>query len=152
MRYSHGMTTEDIAPEIYPGYPYKRRLFAPWQEMWDSLREAGAEPLDGVALARAVAERHHVAPATLQGILSRGVRHGILVSELRDVDVEVLRMEDDGSERTVMSTRRRAHYWIAPDRAMAVKPGKPARCGPIAVLRKAVERNAQMHVEQQEPS
>lgn len=77
------------APEIHPGYPYKRRLFPAWQAAWDKLRDAmlsGNEALDGRVLADEVAPEHGLTPQTLVGVFSRAAAAGLLERELRPVE------------------------------------------------------------------
>jgi hypothetical protein len=79
------ITIPETAPEITPGYPYKRRLFPAWQEMWDLMRANPSEFLDGRVLAEEVAPRHDVVPATLTGVISRAARAGLLEVQKKDV-------------------------------------------------------------------
>lgn len=74
----------EVAPEITPGYPYKRRLYPAWQEVWDRLREADGS-LDGRELSDQVAPAHGLEPATLVGVLSRAAAAGLLEREQRPV-------------------------------------------------------------------
>lgn len=112
MRYSHGMSIERDAPEIYQGYPYKRRLWPAWQKAWDMLRASGPEYQDGTLIARAAAEEAGLAPATMQAILTRAAAAGLLARESRVVPIQVKRKRRDGSTYAVSSSRVRSFYRI----------------------------------------
>lgn len=113
MRYSHGMHTAPAeAPEIYPGYPYKRRLWPAWQAMWDGLVKAGPTYQDGTVLARQVAGEHGLAAATMQAILTRAAAAGLLDRESREVPVDVVRKRPSGSTFTIPGRRKRTFYRI----------------------------------------
>ncbi len=114
MGYSHGMTTKLItaeAPEISEGYPYKRRVFPAWQDMWDRLR-ASQDALDGRLLAEAVAPEHDLSADTLWAVLSRAAAAGLLTRESRAVAITVNRTIK-GEAREIQSTRARTFYRIA---------------------------------------
>ena len=82
--YSAAMNTTE-APEIAPGYPYRRRVFPAWQEMWDAL-SASSDFLDGRELAAEMAEKHGLQDTTLVGVLSRAASAGLLDTEQRPVE------------------------------------------------------------------
>lgn len=111
MRYSHAMDTTDKAPEIYPGYPYKRRVYPAWQEIWDQLRLAGREYRDGTVVAKEIAERHGLTPATLTAVMSRAATVGLLDRELRVVPTTIHRVRD-GKVIAKEGGRARTHYRI----------------------------------------
>lgn len=111
MRYSHGMTTIDAkAPEIYPGYPYRRRVFPAWQAAWDLMRQGGDEYQDGKTLAGRVAARHGLAPGTMQAVLTRAANAGLLERETRAV--KICMRSGDGPDRLHDSVRKRTFYRI----------------------------------------
>jgi hypothetical protein len=87
--YSAAMTTTTrppkTAPEISPGYPYKRRLFPAWQEAWSIMRSKPRTFVDGRELAERSAEASDVYATTMVGVLSRAANAGLLEREYRDV-------------------------------------------------------------------
>jgi hypothetical protein len=101
------MDTKHIAPEISPGYPYKRRLYPAWQEIWTLLAESGSEYQDGKALSAQVAPKFGLAPATLQGILSRAALAGLLDAEPGQVGIKIKR-----GDQEIPTYRMRTHYRI----------------------------------------
>lgn len=81
------------------GYPSRGAAIGPaWQEMWDLL-VASDGPLDGKALSAEVAERHSLAPATLEGILRRAAVAGFLSKTRQDF-------------KSTRGTRRRTFYAV----------------------------------------
>jgi hypothetical protein len=115
VRYSHCMTITMTAPDITPGYPSKGSKIGPaWQEAWDAMVQLGERPVDGSALAKEVAPRHDLAPATLQAILSRAGKAGLLDVLHKMVETTVTRTV--GEELKVVAGRRqRSHYRISAD-------------------------------------
>jgi hypothetical protein len=61
------------------------KLGAAWADIWARLKRA-AEPLEGKALADAVAPAYGLQAATLTGMLSRAAGAGMLTSEIRKVE------------------------------------------------------------------
>lgn len=110
MRYSHGMTITATAPEISPGYPYKRRVFPAWQQAWDMMRQCGENFSDGKVLATHVASAHGLAPATVQAVLTRAANAGLLDREIRAV--KIVMRSGDGPNRLHASKRERTFYRI----------------------------------------
>jgi hypothetical protein len=114
-------TTRSKAPEIpnptYPngGYPTKGRKIGPaWQDAWRVLEKANGF-LDGKVLSEKVAPRHDLSPSTLVAILSRAEKAGLLVKEMRPVQIEISRPAKDGGEpRSTPAMRVRAFYRITP--------------------------------------
>jgi hypothetical protein len=108
------MNTTEKAPEIYPGYPYRRRVFPAWQEMWDRMR-ASPEPVEGRALATSVAEDHGLATQTLTHVLARAAKAGLLETVMVDTAIEVTRTDKASGRTSTFPTRRvYAHYRIKP--------------------------------------
>lgn len=68
-----------IAPDITPGYPSNsRKIGSAWNDVWDVLQRDPDEYVDGAEIARQVAERHDLAPATLTGMFTRAATAGLL--------------------------------------------------------------------------
>lgn len=113
MGYSAGMNTTEQAPEIYPGYPYKRRVFPAWQAMWDTMRTAKA-PIEGRALAEGVASDHGLSAQTLISVLARAAKAGLLEVSMVATAIEVTRTDKlSGITSTFPTSRVYAHYRIA---------------------------------------
>jgi hypothetical protein len=113
------METTEQAPEIYPGYPYKRRVFPAWQAMWDMMRASG-DYLQGRAMAEAVAEEfaadeRRLSPQTLTHVLARAAKAGLLDVTFVETAIDVTRTDKPtGRTSTFPSTREYAHYRIRP--------------------------------------
>lgn len=113
MGYSDAMTVTEQAPEIYPGYPYKRRVFPAWQQMWDQLR-AAQDYVEGRTLARTVGEEHNLATQTLTAVLARAAAAGLLETKPVTTDIGVTRTDSKTNRTsTFSSTRVYTHYRIA---------------------------------------
>ena len=107
------MSVTEKAPEIYPGYPYKRRVFPAWQEMWDRMRAYSA-PMEGRALAEGVAGDHGLSAQTLTHVLARAAKAGLLEATMVHTPIEVTRTDKGtGRTSTFPTTRVYAHYRIA---------------------------------------
>ena len=108
------METTEQAPEIYPGYPYKRRVFPAWQAMWNKLR-ASTEAMQGRALAEAVAGEHGLSVHTLTHVLARAATAGLLDVTFVPTKMDVERA-NKATGRVVhfSTTREYAHYRIKP--------------------------------------
>lgn len=110
LSYSTRMDTKNVAPEIAPGYPYKRRVFPAWQEAWDRLAAGGAEYQDGTVLSDEIAPRYGLAPSTLRNVLRAAQHAGLL-----DWTERPVRMEMRRHGAVIASKRARAHYRIKKD-------------------------------------
>lgn len=107
------MTVTEQAPEIYPGYPYKRRVFPAWQQMWNVLRQADG-PVEGRSLAEEVAADHGLSTQTLAAVLARAAKAGLLTTSMVETTIEVTRQIQSRPAPSTFSTRRSyAHYQIA---------------------------------------
>lgn len=106
------MNTTEQAPEIHPGYPYKRRVFPAWQQMWDEMRRAD-EPIQGRALADTVARDHGLSVQTLTHVLARAATAGLLDVTFVETAIDVTRTDKPtGRTSTFPSKRVYAHYRI----------------------------------------
>jgi hypothetical protein len=114
--YSTDMNTTEQAPEIHPGYPYKRRVFPAWQQMWDILRDAApTSTVQGRSLAEFVAAKHGLSVQTLTHVLARAATAGLLDVTFVETAIDVTRTDKPtGRTSTFPSKRVYAHYRIRP--------------------------------------